>query len=137
MAGSLRDVRQVIRASLSADSAVRGLVSGRVYTASLREVEEAKRTYPLLTIEGVGGTVNYEAVVQNDVFALVAWSQSSSDEAAEVYEAAFNAIQATRLVVAGITPVVVCQETARPIDGWSEGHQAWFCSGRWLARANA
>lgn len=140
MPGRIQDLRHVIRHHLANDDGDLGdLVEGRVFTQHLTD-EDATTVLedgPLLVTAFRAGRLHYNQVVQATVFELWAYSRTSADEAARIYDLATDVLQAERLTVTGTDPAVVCQETLRPHDGWNRNLRAWFLEGRWLARATA
>jgi hypothetical protein len=81
----------------------------------------------------------YNPVVQSPVYEVWAYSRKSQDEAAKLYDACSNALQAEHLTYtdpeSGRDYNMVSQETQQATDGWNAATRAWYTQGRWSAIA--
>jgi hypothetical protein len=129
-------LRQVIRAHLMADPAVSGLVGGRVFGSHLSDSDVQSVEFPLTVFEFLSGFARWHRGVQSQSFELYGYSKASLDEAAQIYDAAFDSLQHCRVRIDAIADVGgIPRETQRPVDGWNDKVGAWFVRGRWIVTA--
>lgn len=137
MPADARELQQVLRTGLLASAVLRTLVDDRVYGGHLEDAEAGTVVMPLVIVELLSGFAMYNRSVSRTGFDLWAYSKRSADEAHEVYDASFRAVQAECLGVVGVGTHALARETERPVDGWNELLRAWFVRGRWVANAAA
>lgn len=128
--------KQLVRAVLLADDTLRTRVQG-VVAGHLRSTEAATllQTKPLIILETTGGFARYHAALQDVTIELYAYSKASSDEALDVYDAAFQLLQEACCQAANVPMQGIMRELERPLDGWNEQVGAWFARGRWTLKA--
>lgn len=129
--------KQLIRMSLLADATLRGRVAGKVLAGHVRSAEAATmlQDSPLIVFELSSGFARYFSALQDVVFELMAYSKASSDEALDVYDAAFALLQSACLNQANIDMTGITREIERPSEGYNEDVGAWFVRGRWTFKA--
>ncbi len=96
---------------------------------------------PCLITDFSGGHGGYQGGFQHLPFDLYAYSRVSQDEADALYDAAYRAMQAQRLVntttkaAGGLVNATAgsVRETQRPESGWNQAVLGWWARGRWLA----
>ncbi len=129
-------LRQVLRAHLMADAAVKAIVDDRVHGSHLSDSDVKSVQFPLLVFEFLSGFARWHSAVQSQSMELYGYSKKSLDEAAQAYDAAFNSLQHSRVSLAGVTDVAgIPRETQRPVDGWNDKVGGWFVRGRWIVTA--
>lgn len=134
MAGSRRDLKQLIRATLLANADVVALVGDRVYGAHKLDADEGSFETPALIFDFETGNLEYFKLFQDQFFSLYAYSRKSLDEASEIYDVALEALQGEPFVT--IENVDMCglsREVSRAEDGWNEAIKSHYARGRWTA----
>jgi hypothetical protein len=137
-ASSTVQLKALLRRYLIADPGVAALAGERVYGAHLED-DDAGTTLqagPLLVYEFLSGVLRWHAAVSLQTVELYAYSKNSGDEAAQLYDAAADALQHTRVAVNGVDPVALPRETQRPLDGYNPRLDAWFVRGRWTVEVS-
>lgn len=137
MPSEIATLKQILRGTLLADPTVSGLVSSRVYGVHLQSADAATvlTDGPLVVFEMLAGFAAWHGSVMRQTVEIYAYSKRSSDEATQVYDAAFNAIQHSRVSVDGVVMRALSREVQRPLDGWNNDLRAWFVRGRWSMSA--
>jgi hypothetical protein len=132
-------VKRIITVTLMENSAVYGVVSGRVFGAHLDDADAQNATYPLVIVSMRAGTRTYNPAYQEPVFELWCYSRESQGEATDLYDKCRTALHAellTRKDDAGVTEVsIVPVETLGLTEGWNENARAWFATGNWMGRS--
>lgn len=119
-----------------ADADIAAVVSGRVYGSHLSDSDVQSVKFPLIVFEFLSGFARWHRGVQSQSFELYGYSKASMDEAAKVYDAAFDSLQHCRVRIDLIPDVGgIARETQRPVDGWNDKVGAWFVRGRWVVTA--
>ena len=131
MALSTREAKKLIRAFLLTRPEIVALVDDRVFGAHVMDSDAETTTFPLVVFEFLSGRASWDTAVQAQTLEIYGYSKRSADEASEIYDAVFDAIQHERLDVDGITVRALTREVQRPVDGWNQNVRAWFCRGRW------
>lgn len=130
-----RHLRQLVRGTLMADPVMADLVAGRVYGAALEDsaAETTLASGPIAVFELLSGAARWHGHVATQSLELYGYSRESLDQAAEVYDAAFDALQHERLEIDGIPMCGLIREVQRPLDGFNDKIRAWYVRGRWVA----
>lgn len=139
MPNSIVEVKHLVRRVLMDDAGVEALVADRVYTSHRRDADVGDAVYPMVVFEQLTGSGNISSAVQGMTLEVYAWSRVSAEEAAQVYDAVYAALQNAHLKIEGTdgggSPLVsargYARETERPLDGWAENQGAWFLRGQW------
>jgi hypothetical protein len=115
------------------DATVAAVVAERVFGRSLSDAdgETVLKSGQLLVFELLSGDSRSSGQVATQTFELYGYSKRSMDQASEAYDVAFDALQHSRLQVAGISVCGLAREVQRPVDGFNERLKAWFVRGRW------
>jgi hypothetical protein len=131
MALSTREAKKLIRAFLLAKPEITALVDDRVFGAHIMDSDVESAVFPLVIVEFLSGRASWDTAVQAQTLEIYAYSKRSADEASQIYDAVFDAIQHERLAVAGITVRALTREVQRPVDGWNQNVRAWYSRARW------
>jgi hypothetical protein len=132
MALATRDAKRLLRGFLLTKPEIVDLVDDRVFGAHIMDSDIETTTFPLVVFEFLSGRASWDTAVQAQTMEIYSYSKRSADEAAQIYDALFDAIQHERLVVAGISVKALIREVQRPVDGWNQNVRGWFVRGRWL-----
>lgn len=140
---STANAKQLVRKVLMDSAAVQAVLgaAGAVYAAHPQAPDSSAIVMPCLITDFVGGAGGYQAGFQHLSFDLYAYSRTSQDEADAVYDAAYAALQAQRLVCATtkaagglVNPAAgMVREVQRPASGWNPDTDAWWARGKWVA----
>jgi hypothetical protein len=133
MAANTENVKQLIRDQLLSSATLVALVENRVYGAHLQDPDAGTVPMPLLVVSMGGGAVGYASDPWVEDFELWAYSKISGDEAAEVYTAAFSALQGERLTSTAFSTAGYARELTRPTEGYNDKIRAWYRRARWVA----
>lgn len=139
MPNSSLDVKHLIRRALLDDATVIGLVDDRVRSSHMIN-PDVEISYPILIIEFLSGFGRYQGTLQTISIDLYAYSEGGLTEAHQVYDAAYNALQAARLYNGTegngsriISAAGSMREIERPDEGYNDRLGAWWVRGKWLA----
>lgn len=131
MALSTREAKKLIRAFLLSKSEIVALVDDRVFGGHVMDSDVPTAQFPLAVFDFLSGRASWDTAVQAQTMEIYGYSKRSADEASQIYDAIFDAIQHERLAVSGISVRALTREVQRPVDGWNQNVRAWFCRGRW------
>ena len=130
-----RTVRLLIRKTLLGSDEIQTLVGGRVFGSRLEDAKAIEQLGegPILVFEFLSGNARSGGYVAGQTFELYGYSKRSLDQAAEIYDTAFEVLHESRLAVAGGAMCGVSREIQRPVEGHVDNLDAWFMRGRWIA----
>ncbi len=134
MGNSLRDTLQILRSMLIDDSTVQGLVGNEVRMEHILDVENGTVRFPCIIFAlAEGGRSSYDRAHQRFVMDLYAYSKGSSDNAMKIYDAAYNALQSSRMTTSNVDMKGWVREIERPSAMYNSALQAFTVRGEWLA----
>lgn len=135
MANSLTNIVQVLRSLLISDSVVSGFVGDNIHTAHIYDADAGTVPMPCLILELESGFGMYNRTVQFQDYDLYAYSKISQAEAMQVYNAAYDALQACRLSLDGVSTKGLITERSRPVSGYNDRLMSWWVRGSWHVAA--
>lgn len=137
MSSEVAVTKQLVRAYLLEDAALRARVDGKVLSAHVEsaEAQTMLQAKPLIVVELLSGFSRYFAALQDVTMEVYAYSKASQDEANDVYDAVYTRLQHECLMVANIDMQGVAREIERPLEGWNDDIRAWYARGRWTLKA--
>ncbi len=141
MAYSIRQLKQILRHNALQDGAVVELVGTKVFTSHDKNTQESTRTQPTAIFEFRGGNEFESApVARREVF-IYGYSNTSQDQADEVYEALADVVRRGGGLNAppdengdpcfDSCAYLVPAPTVR--TGYNDNVDAWFTRGTWFA----
>lgn len=131
---SLRDTLQILRSLLIADSDVRAIVGTEVRMEHVMDVKNGTVRFPCLIFAlAEGGSSSYDRAHQRFILDMYAYSKASSDEAMQLYDAAYAALQSERMILNNVSMRGIIREIERPSAMYNTALQAFTCRGEWLA----
>ena len=129
------DLNALVRNRFMAVDAVTALVDDRIRSEYVVD-PDSDLAYPMLIIDIQDGRGNYCGGLRRVVMHLYAYSDESQATADQVYDAAYDGLQAKRLwdSTGTISAAGYAEETERPATGWNEQTRAWYARGTWVLR---
>ncbi len=110
------DVEQAIVQRLMDDTELRVLIKGEVHPSHLSELDQADRTFPLVTLRQAGGArLDWNEVFFRQTYQVTAWSDRSYNEAMKVRDAVRRALHGKRLELGDAALVVKTQNLGQNI----------------------
>ena len=135
MANSSLNIVQILRSLLINDSTVAGLVGDTIYTAHIYDADDGTVPMPSIIVSLESGSSMYNRAVQFQNYEVYAYSKISQAQATSVYDAAYSALQSTRLNLDGISTKGRITESSRPVSGYNDRLKAWWVRGGWFVQA--
>jgi len=140
MAYSVRQLKQILRHHVLRDETVVSLVGRRVFTALDRNTEEQTRQQPVAIFEFRGGSEYSSAPVARREMYVYGYSNTSQDQADEVYEALADVLRRNGLTAPLDSGGLPCFDSCGyflpanvVLTGYNSDVNAWFSRGTWLA----
>ena len=131
------DTIKILLHTLQEHPAVQKAVGGRVYGAHIKDsdVISTLSKGPIIIVSMQSGRAIYSGAVHNNAFEVWGYSLKSGAEAAEAYDAAFEALQACRVSCPGIDLCGNAREVQGYLVGENGKYNAWYARGRWIITA--
>jgi hypothetical protein len=128
------EAAQLVMAAIAAKEEVIAITTLRgIYGAYPRDAEIATMSFPAIAYQEMGGSARYNGRLQNIEFYIYAFSRISGGQARDLYDLAFQALQAQRLILPNVQQVGLSRELRRGESGFEERFQAWSTRGYWTA----
>jgi len=138
-AGAIKsaDMKQLIMETLLASAEVQAVVGDNVRGTHVDDADKATllQDSAAIVFETLSGGSHYNRQITSSTIEVYGWSKKSQDEATRAYDAAFDALQAQRLALAGLTITALAREVQRPVEGHHAPDRSWFARGRWVINA--
>ena len=119
---------------LISDSTITELVGNEVLMEHILDADQGTVPFPCLIFAlSEGGSSSYSRSHQRFTFDLYAYSKSTSDNAMEIYDAAYNVFQSARVSTDNVTLKGWIRELERPAAMFNGALGAFTVRGEWLA----